>query len=369
MLREMKQLYIEGYGTKKIAKKFNLAVTTTRDYLLKAGVKFRKASKDKVPISQHNKFINLYQEGNSIKQIAQICNISFSTVQRHLHKGNVNLKKRGNPTLIKNQNYKKLTLEKAYILGVVGPGDGFIEYRKKEGIYRVALEATDLDFVEYFSLCLENIYNIKPKIVELKMRVGDSKPHYKSILQSKQVCEDILSYNANFKEKTWTVPEIIKSASEEIKAKYIQGFADSQGHVGNHPTQRAIILCNTNKEGLKEILTILNEFDIYDCNINKLGIVVTARRSIESFAKNINFNIQRKKESLLNLIDRYKQYKTPKRELEKLSPEIIDLRKKGLSYPKISESLGISTKTAWNYAKDVLTEESIIEVANNEKNM
>ena len=80
MLREMKQLYIEGYGTKKIAKKFNLAVTTTRDYLLKAGVKFRKASKDKVPISQHNKFINLYQEGNSIKQIAKICNISFRQV-------------------------------------------------------------------------------------------------------------------------------------------------------------------------------------------------------------------------------------------------------------------------------------------------
>ena len=353
MLREMKRLYTDGYGTKRIAKKFNLPITTTRNYLLKSGIKFRKASKDKVLISQHNEFINLYHKSKSMKQIAQICNVSFSAVQRHLNKSKIDLKKRGNPTLIKNQNYKKLSLEKAYILGVVGPGDGFIEYRNDNGVYRVALEATDLDFVQYFSLCLESVYDIKPKIVELKMRVGDSKPHYKSILQSKQVCEDILSYNANFKEKTWTVPEIIKNASKEIKAKYIQGFADSQGHVGNHPTQRAIILCNTNKEGLKEILTILNEFDIYDCNINKLGIVVTARRSIESFAKNINFNIQRKKESLQNLIDRYKQYKTPKRELERLSSKIIDLRKSGLSYPKISNELGISVSAAWTHSKHI----------------
>src|SRR3989344_6634289 len=94
MLREMKKFYLEGYGTKKIAKKFNLPITTTRNYLIKAGIKFRKASKDKVPISQHNKFINLYQQGKSMKQIAQICNFSFCTVQRHLIKSNIKLKKR-----------------------------------------------------------------------------------------------------------------------------------------------------------------------------------------------------------------------------------------------------------------------------------
>lgn len=355
-LEEMRNLYLEGYGTKKIAKKLNLPITTTRDYLLKIGITFRKASKDKISISQHDKFINLYHEGKSIKQIAQICNTSFGTVQRHLYKSNVTLKKRGNPTLIKNQNYKELTLEKSYILGVVGPGDGFIEYRKDNGVHRIALEAADLDFVEYFSSCLELTYGIKPKIVKLKMRLGDSKPHYKSILQSKQVCEDIFSYNANFKEKTWTVPGIIKNSSKEIKAKYIQGFADSQGHVGNHPTQRAIILCNTNQKGVKEILNMLNEFRIFDCKINKIGIVITARRSIESFAKNINFIINRKKESLQNLIERYKQYKPSKREVEILKPQIIELRKSGLSYPKISEKLGISTSAAWNHSKKILAE-------------
>ena len=57
MLREMKKLYIEGYSIEKIAKKFNLAYSSTRNYLLKVGAKFKTASKDVVSISQHDKFI------------------------------------------------------------------------------------------------------------------------------------------------------------------------------------------------------------------------------------------------------------------------------------------------------------------------
>ena len=351
ILAEMRKLYIEGYSIEKIAKKFNLAYSSTMDYLLKADVKFGTASKDKVSISQHNKFINLYHKGKSIKQIAQICNVSFSTVRRHLIKSNLNLKKRGNPTLIKNQDYKKLTLEKAYVLGVVGPGDGFLEYRKKEGIYRVALEAVDFDFVKYFSLCLEEVYGIQPKIVTLKMREGDSKPHYKSILQSKEVCDDILSSKANFKEKTWDVPEIIKNSSKEIKAKYIQGFADSQGSV--HTNYKQIILCNKNINGLREIEWLLSDLEIKNISYDKKGIILCNRKNVELFNKLINFNIAYKKEKLLDEINNYKNWKTTEKEMLKLKPQIIELRKKGLSYPMISKSLGISTNAAWIHAKEV----------------
>jgi len=354
MLREMKKLYIEGYSIEKIAKKLDLAYSSTRDYLLKAGVKFRTSSKDKISISQHNKFINLYHEGKSIKQIAQICNVSFSTVRRHLIKANSNLKKRGNPTLIKNQDYKKLTLEKSYVLGVVGPGDGFIEYRKKEGIYRIALEVVDLDFVNYFSLCLKEVYGIHPKMVTLKIREGDTKPHYKSILQSKEVCEDILSYKADFKEKTWNVPEIIKNASKEVKAKYIQGFADSQGSI--HSNYKQIILCNQNIDGLREIEELLNDLGTKNISYDKKGIVLCNRKNVELFNKLINFNISYKKEKLMHEIKNYKKWKTPEKDTLKLKPQIIALRKKGLSYPKISKSLGISTNAAWNCAKEVSIE-------------
>ena len=55
-------------------------------------------------------------------------------------------------------------------------------------------------------------------------------------------------------------------------------------------------------------------------------------------------------------INNYKVWKTSEKEILKLKPRIIELRKNGFSYPEISESLGISTKTAWNHTKDIIVE-------------
>lgn len=354
MLEEMRKLYLEGYGTKKIARKFNLPITTTRDYLLKSGITFRKASKDKVSISQHNQFINLYQQGKSIKQIAQICNISFSSVQRHLHKTNINLKKRGSPILIKNQNYKELTLEKAYILGVVGPGDGFIEYRKNDGQHRIVLEAVDLNFIKYFVYCLEKVYGVKPRTKMLKLRGFGVNNTYRVRLGSKQICEDIISYGAEFREKTWTIPQAVKDASIEIKAKYIQGFADSQGSVS--VSARQVILCNQNLAGLREMEKLLDDIGIKNISYNKNGILICNRKNVEAFNKLGNFNISYKRERLTQIINNYKIWKTTEKEILNLKPQIIELRKSGLSYPKISEKLGISTSAAWNHSKKITAE-------------
>ena len=353
MLEEMKKLYLEGNGTKKIAKKFNLPITTTRDYLLKAGVNFRKASKNVVSISQHNEFINLYQKGKSMKQIAQICNSSFRTVQRHLYKTNIELKKRGNPTLIRNRNYKELSPEKAYILGVVGPGDGFIEYNIIKGQHRIVLEAVDLNFVNYFAFCLEKVYGIKPRTKMLKMRGFGINNTYRVRLGSKQICEDILSYDADFREKTWTIPSAIKNSSKEIKAKYIQGFADSQGSVSTNLNSKHVILCNRNLNGLKEMESLLADIGINNISYNKNGILLCNRKNIEVFSQFVNFNIVYKKEKLGIIINNYKSWKTPEKEMLKLKSRIIELRQNGLSYPKIAGELNISTSAAWNHSKHI----------------
>ena len=353
-LEEMRNLYLEGYGTKKIAKKLNLPITTTRNYLLKTGIKFRNSSKDKVPISQHDKFINLYHEGKSIKQIAQICNTSFSTVQRHLYKSKITLKKRGNPTFIKNQNFNDLNLEKAYILGVVGPGDGFIEYHKINGQHRVVLEAVDSNFVNYFIFCLEKVYGIKPKVKILNPRNFGINKTFRVRLGSKQVCDDFLNYGVSFRESNWRIPEIIKNGSIEIKAKYIQGFADSQGSVSISAKQ--VILCNQNLDGLKDMEELLGDIGIKNISYNKNGIILCNRKNIELFSKLVNFNIVYKKERLTQIINNYKIWKTTQKEMFKLKSRIIELRKSGSSYPKISNELGISVSAAWNHSKNITVE-------------
>ena len=67
----------------------------------------------------------------------------------------------------------------------------------------------------------------------------------------------------------------------------------------------------------------------------------------------INFNILYKKEKLKHITDNYKIWKTSEKELLNLKPQIIELRKGGLSYPKIAKELNISTSAAWNHSKHI----------------
>lgn len=344
---KMNSLYKKGSGTTKISKKLKIGKTTVRSHLLKMNTKFRKAPKDKISTSLHERFVNLYKKELSVKQIAQKCNVSFSTVLRHLKKEGINLKERGNPKKIRNPQYYKLTPEKAYILGVIGPGDGFIEYRDKWGIYRIVLEAADKDFIDYFVFCLKKVYCIEPRIEKIKKRGENERPRLKAILQSKEVCNDILQYNCDFREKTWGVPKIIKNSQKNIIIKYSQGFADSQGCV----SIRSVILCNRNKDGLKEIADLLYNIGIPDVKQGKIGIILCNRKSVELFFKLISFNILRKKEKLKDVVNNYKIWKSLHEDIIKLKPRIIKLRRQGFSYPKIAKLCNISIRTAWDYSK------------------
>jgi orotate phosphoribosyltransferase-like protein len=335
-------LYKRGYGTDRISNKLNIGKTSVRKYLIKNKIKFRTPPKEVVSESLHHKIISLYDKELSMKEIAKKCHLSYASVNRHMHKENVELKKRGCPHQINKDAYK-LTLEKAYILGVIGPGDGFIE--DYNGC-RIALESVDLDFINYFTYCLKKVYGIKPSLKHLKKREGDSKPHYKVRLYSVEGYKDILLYNADFKEKTWRVPKKIKEASARIKAKYLQGFADSQGSV----SERSITLCNQNKEGLKEIIKLLNDIGIVNVRQGKNGLLLCSRKEVELFYKLVNFNIYYKKEKLGKVVNNYQVWKTPPDEITKIKPIIIELRKKGLSYPKIAESCNISVSTAWRHS-------------------
>ena len=67
----------------------------------------------------------------------------------------------------------------------------------------------------------------------------------------------------------------------------------------------------------------------------------------------MNFNIPYKRERLAGIINNYKIWKTAEKEILKLKPQIIELRKNGLSYPKIANELSISTSAAWSHAKDI----------------
>ncbi len=242
-------------------------------------------------------------------------------------------------------NYKKLTPEKAFVLGVVGPGDGYISFCK------MGLQVIDEDFALKFKICLEKVYGFKCQRYLQKKSGYGGLPRHKIMLHSKQAVLDISGYGVSLKEKDWRVPNVIKEAENRIKAEYIQGFSDSQGSVG----KRNISLASNNLKGLREIKQLLTDIGIR-ASIQKSNntnlIAIQDRKSLEKFYSQISFCTKRKERKLATLLSKYKFYGTPTKRVDQLMPKIRELRRKGYKQYEIANKFNINQSTVCRRLKE-----------------
>jgi len=241
---------------------------------------------------------------------------------------------------IANPNYKYLSKEKAYLLSVLA-GDGWVETVPS---YCIGLEVIDDDFRETFTEAIKTVYGIVCKILW----------NCRAYIHSKNVVADLLGYKVSFRTEDWSIPEEVKCASEEIWSSYLRGFADSEGYVKGSPL---IELKSINIMGLLEIRELLNNLGIKSRirtdNYHVYYVQITSKYNLNRFAKRIGFSIRRKQEKLNLILNRYimtdeeswRPEQTSKYFYEKLVPQMIELRKKGNSYQKIADRLGL--KNSW----------------------
>ncbi len=296
------------------------------------------ATPNKISSKIKKKIISYYKCGSSSREIAKKFNINHNTVLYHLNKLHIETRNGTLKEISKDSN--NLTLEKAYVLGVVGPGDGYVVFNSKHKTYKVGLKVISRKFANYFDFCLRKVFGLIPSRSIVKPKRKTHNKQYVVELNSKLAYVDLQRYNVSFKEENWRIPEIIKNATEKIKCMYLRGFADSQGCVLHYG--RRIELASKNKEGLNEMKELLVNVGIKDCSVNKNGITVTARRSLETFAKKINFIIPYKKDRLEKLLNNYKLWITPKKDVVELMPKIFYLNKKGLTHQQIADKLNVS---------------------------
>jgi len=280
-------------------------------------------------------FTRLYEQGFDTHYIGEKFDVTHKTVCNHLRKFGVKLRPSGQqPRAIAHDI--RLDKDMAYILGVIGPGDGFIHK------YSVALEAIDKEFVEEFKDLLEKITGLKcapMKLIEPKNL--NRKLRYKTMLNSKKFVEFLAHFKVPFGEKNWGVPEAIKQAVPEVQAAYLRAFADSQAWVQD----RCVGFCVKNTTGLKEIQGLIENLGIsvrFHFYRKSSRLYISGRRNIETFAVKVGFVIKRKQEKLTKILASYKLYRTPTEEINKLIPNMIQLRRQGLSYAKIARGLGVS---------------------------
>ncbi|MCK4589200.1 MAG: hypothetical protein KAT77_02070 [Nanoarchaeota archaeon] len=252
-----------------------------------------------------------------------------------------------------SKNSKKLTQEKAYILGTLC-GDGYVSTD-----YRIGLSVCDKEFADYFQHCLEKIYGIKCSRTVRKIKYTpfceNPKPQYIVSLVSKLVVKDLQRYSESFKTKEWKVPIQIRESPKEIQAGFIKGLADSEGSARYRKGHSEVSICSGNVFSLKIIKNLLRDtFDItsyFGDNGNGVSVIGIGNYiSLEKFYNEIGFIIKRKQDNLRKSLLSYKR-KGIRRYSENFKFQAMDLLNQGFKHREIAKLLETSHSNIYDWEK------------------
>jgi len=242
----------------------------------------------------------------------------------------------------------RLNEDLAYVLGVIGPGDGFIF---RDG---VGLETIDQDFAEEFKNRMEKVTGIKCKLILFNPKNPNWRRTHRVILFSRRFRDFLESFGVPFGEEEWRIPQSIMQAQDDnIKVAYLRAIFDSQASV-----DKCISVEVKNLEGLKQVQKLLENFHLRTYLVERSDrkgmciLWITGRSSLEKLFLKIGFTIRRKCEKLEKKLQKCRYERTPTREVSKLLPEMIRLRKLGFSYKQIARNLGVNTATVWVRLKE-----------------
>ena len=175
---------------------------------------------------------------------------------------------------------------------------------------------------------------------------SNPKKKYTLLLRSKLVVEDLLKYASSYKTFEWEVPQEILSASKELQAQFVKGFADSEGSVKNRHRNRELTLCSGNFEGLEGIRQILlSTFGINSHYTKRktsvFVITISDYCSLETFQNEIGFIIKRKQEKLEAGLAYYKR-KGIRKYPSEMKQQALKMLQEGKTHVEIGKILGTS---------------------------
>lgn len=208
--------------------------------------------------------------GKSKKQLAKELGVSRQILIR-------NLRIRGIPRNPKPPRYNpnlKPTYELGYVLGTVY-GDGCCYRQKGTNAYVIAMNASDKEFVRYFSIQLCKVLGRQKPIPIHKWqpKAQNRKPQYTASVRSKKLGLFIKSLTIKHQE------QILKT--EDCKIGFLRGFFDSDGTLSLwvcHDTRKtpkwlSISICNTNKQLLEAVKQLFTSIGIRTFRISRMKMM------------------------------------------------------------------------------------------------
>lgn len=207
---------------------------------------------------------------------------------------------------------------KAYLLGTL-ISDGYLS--EKEGY--IALGVIDKEFINTFGSAVTEVYGLKDFTIR-SVFPTDANHHvlYKIEIHSVLMVRDLLPLGP-FGTFSWRIPHRVRKASMKARAAYLRAFFDAEGSAtfaGRGTGFQRNVTATSANSNIESIGHLLLDFGIHSrCRpwTNREGrhywtLVITGRRNLESFARDIGFTIGRKQRDLLAATLSYKQYQRDK---------------------------------------------------------
>lgn len=256
------------------------------------------------------------------------------------------------PTPIIDQS-GPLSTDKAYLLGVIA-GDGSLQWDEGNG-YKLNINCgLDKDHADRCAVLVTKVYGVPcSSLLGFKREKWKRKTNFYAHASSKLLLEDLLSLST-FGIYKWRVPQVVKDGPPEIRGAWLRGFADADGCMTFKPrrSQRQISLDSVNLAGLDEAAELLTSLDIehsrasHDRKIEGHGvghkIIVCYHADVKRFAELVGFTCIEKVAKLTAAIGSYQRLPKRTEDVEEHLDEVRRRRVSGESWNEIAVALGLS---------------------------
>lgn len=267
-----------------------------------------------------SKMKKLYINGKSHREIAKILNIHQQSIWNHVKNiplnKRKNLPKNYNPKIIIPKSSKKLSKEKARIIGYIS-ADGYISKKlhnkkiiyygpkikigyTKANRYYIAFYNKDKKVINKFISDFYKVYKVKLKYNLKKIEVKTT---------SIEIYKDLIKYT-KYGSRKWKIPSKIL-ANKNFKREWLKVFCDCEAHIDNYKKyHKLVIISSVNKKGLQKIQNkILKDFKI-NSYINGpyegcFRLKIAGKDNLIKFRKEIGFYHPSKIKKLNKVISKY----------------------------------------------------------------
>jgi len=244
--KKINDLIKQGKTIPEISLEINGNKKYLYEILKKKNIKINKVSKN-----NYIEVIKLNEEGKTILEISQICNIKEGTIRAFFYRNGI--KANENNGKLTGYSFFPINEHKAYLLGIIY-GDGTLGKYKKE----VTISMNDLDVLEKIN---KYVFDNKIDIGNRVLKSG--KIHYTLGIYNSNIWEELKKIGLNNnKASTLKWPKL----NNNLIRHFIRGLVDSDGSFYLENDNKLVFAYGSCS---KDFIEKLKEQLILNCKVNK----------------------------------------------------------------------------------------------------